>query len=98
MGLSFTTWIKSKFFSKPPMAGGCTKKEECLKILQLMLDGEASDNEEKFFVEHKEHCIQCLEMFDVEKSIRDAIKTKLQKKAVPTELIESIKSKIDPLN
>lgn len=72
----------------------CPEVEKCLELIHLVLDSEASSDQEKYLIEHLEMCMQCLENFNIEKEIRTALKTRLENKRVPLDLINTIKGKI----
>ncbi len=59
-----------------------------------MLDNEANPNQEEFFLTHIEKCMVCFAHYNVEKQIRQLLKTKLNNKAVPSALANDIRSKI----
>ncbi|GJM27537.1 MAG: hypothetical protein DHS20C17_01720 [Cyclobacteriaceae bacterium] len=59
-----------------------------------MTDGEASPEEEAQFQKHIDDCLPCYETYNLEQSIKEMIRTKLEKKKVPDDLINSIKQKI----
>jgi mycothiol system anti-sigma-R factor len=59
-----------------------------------MTDGEASAEEEKEFNKHIDDCLPCYETYNLEKSIKEMLRTKLEKKQVPDDLIQSIRQKI----
>ncbi len=73
---------------------GCSDFEKCLRILNLMLDNESTPAQEDFFYGHIENCMVCFAHYNVEKQIRQLIKTKLNNKAVPFPLADEIRSKI----
>lgn len=73
---------------------GCSDFDKCLKILNLMLDSEASSNQEEFFYSHIEKCMVCFAHYNVEKQIRQLLKTRLSNKAVPNALAEDIRNKV----
>ncbi len=73
---------------------GLTTCNECLEILELMLDNEASKEQESYVNEHIESCIHCFEHMQVEKEIRELIKTKIAQLPVPDGLASEIRSKI----
>lgn len=77
--------------------GACPEFQKCLKVLYLMLDEEASQEEEAYLMEHVEKCLFCFEQYEVEKQIRDLLKTKIAKMSVPSDLVDSIRSKISQL-
>ncbi len=74
--------------------GGCREFEKCLEILNLMLDNEAEESDEKYLMDHIEQCIVCFEQYEVEKQLRLLLKTKLSNKAVPVDLASEIKRKV----
>ncbi len=76
---------------------GCTNFEQCLIILNLMLDNESTLVQEHFFFKHIENCIVCFSHYNVEKQIRQLIKTKLNNKTIPFPLANEIREKIIPL-
>ncbi len=58
----------------------CHEVEKCLELIHLVLDSEASSDQEKYLTEHLEMCMQCLENFNTEKEMRTALKTRLENK------------------
>lgn len=73
------------------------KESDCRKFLdvvQLILDDEASEEQIKFFRKHVDACKHCLETYNMEKSVAEAIKSKLQSRCCPDKLVQSIKQKI----
>lgn len=80
--------------SKQCLDCGCSDFDKCLKILNLILDNEASPEQEAFFRSHIESCSICFAHCNVEKQIRQLLKTKLSSRCVPDALIGEIRSKI----
>lgn len=72
----------------------CADFKKCLAILHTMLDNEASQEEENYLMSHLEKCIFCFEQYEVEKQIKQLIKSKIHKLDVPADLIKDIKNKI----
>lgn len=71
-------------------------KDSCLEKLHSILDGAASSDEKKEFLErHLEVCLPCYKHYHLEMAIRDLLKEKCWKHEAPSELIESIKVKIN---
>lgn len=68
--------------------------QRCLELLERVTDGEASPEDEKDFHKHIDDCLPCYEVYNLEKSIKEMLKTKVEKKQVPEDLIQSIKQKI----
>ncbi|MDQ3536625.1 MAG: anti-sigma factor [Bacteroidota bacterium] len=94
MAIFFTNWLKKTFSPKPEKARKCLDSEKCLSLLQLILDGEASDFETHYFNTHIEDCMSCFEHYNLEKTIRQVLKTKVEKRPVPIDLVQTIKLKI----
>lgn len=76
------------------MKQDCPEKNECLKMLQVILDGEAtSEQKEHFLKNHLEECMPCYKNYHLEVAIRQLLKTKCCKDA-PQELVDDIKTKV----
>jgi len=84
------------FISKKEMTTKqtCTNHAECMKAIQLILDGEASKEQLEHFNQNIDKCLPCVHKYNLEQSIREALRCKLEKKC-PKELIDSIKTKIN---
>lgn len=87
MATNLFSWLKQNLLGQP----SCKR---CLELLELVADGEASPEEEKHFNDHINECLPCFETYNLEKSIKEMLQTKLDKKQVPEDLINSIKQKI----
>lgn len=72
----------------------CVEFDKCLKILHLMLDNEASQEQEEYLKHHIEKCMVCFEQYEVERQIRQLLRNKLVNQQVPTDLAESIRNKV----
>ncbi|MBT1705576.1 anti-sigma factor [Chryseosolibacter indicus] len=76
------------------MKQDCENKRECLEILQLILDGEASTEQKNHFLkEHLEECMPCYKNYHLEVAIRELLKTKCTNHA-PQDLVDDIRKKI----
>ena len=72
----------------------CENQRECMEMLQLIVDGEAShDQKEHFLKHHLEECMPCYKNYQLEVAIRQLLKNKCTGQA-PQELIDSIKAKV----
>lgn len=79
---------------RKPMKQDCENKRECLEILQLILDGEASTEQKNHFLkEHLEECMPCYKNYHLEVAIRELLKAKCTNHA-PQELVDDIRKKI----
>lgn len=72
----------------------CKDHEKCLRILNLILDNEASEEQEVYFKAHIEKCMSCFAHFNAEKQIRLLLKTKVNRQPCPDLLAKEIKQKI----
>ena len=74
--------------------GQCKEHEKCMELLELILDGEASDQDKQYVNSHVERCMPCYRAYNLEKEIRKVLKNNLHQKPVPDDLVNSIKIKI----
>jgi anti-sigma factor (TIGR02949 family) len=72
----------------------CVDHEYCIKVLNLIIDGEATDEETAFFNSHIKECLQCSEYYSLEQVIREAIKKKMEKKSAPEDFINDLRNKV----
>jgi anti-sigma factor (TIGR02949 family) len=84
-------------YSKDNSAKGCSK-QECLESLQLILDGEACKDTEEKFIRHLSDCLPCYNLYHLDKAVKELIQTKIQKKPVPSFLLNNIRNKIFVIN
>jgi mycothiol system anti-sigma-R factor len=69
-------------------------ENNCLKMLQRILDDEATAEEKNHFLTHHlEECMPCYQNYQLEVTIRQLLKNKCCQDA-PQELVDSIKEKI----
>jgi anti-sigma factor (TIGR02949 family) len=78
--------------------GMCDEFAKCMKILHLMLDHEATPEEETYVNDHIDKCMVCFEQYQVEKQIRELLKTRLVNQPVPKNLADDIRSKIQSVS
>lgn len=70
----------------------CNDPEQCFKMLELMLDGQATQEQRDFFDEHIEKCIYCLKEYNLGSEIKGLLQAKTAHKTVPKDLIDTIKA------
>ena len=75
----------------------CEHQTECMKLVQLIVDGQATDEQIAQFKANMDRCLPCEKGYELEKCIKDAMKLRLEKKCVPSSLIDCIKNKINGL-
>ena len=78
------------------MKTNCSHQPDCMKLIQRILDKEASAEEEVRFLANKDQCMPCQEGYKLEISLRNALKSNC-KSSCPSGLIESIRSKISSI-
>ncbi len=72
----------------------CEDHEYCINVLNLIIDGEANEEEVSFFNSHIKECLQCSEYYSIEQTIREAIRKKLEKKEAPDDFIHALRNKV----
>jgi len=71
----------------------CANKHDCLEMLQLILDGEATLEQKANFKLHIDDCLPCFQHYHFDQAIKELLKLKCTSQA-PSDLVESIKSKL----
>lgn len=66
-------------------------------ILELIIDKEATPEQEKFFNQHIEGCAPCLDHYEIDEAMHKLIREKLDKKECKSSLLDSIKSEINKI-
>jgi len=76
------------------MKQDCPNQRECLQMLQLILDGEATSEQKDHFLKvHLEECLPCYKNYHLEVAVRQLLKNKCCNEA-PQELVDDIKLKV----
>jgi anti-sigma factor (TIGR02949 family) len=76
------------------MKQDCSNSRECLQMLQLILDGEATPQQkDEFLKEHLEQCMPCYKNYHLEVAIRELLKAKCTQHA-PPDLVDVIRKKV----
>lgn len=83
----------SKLFGKKDSMQ-CPERVKCLDILNMVLDGEATEEQKTYLNEHIDACLPCLDDYNLEKEIKNLLQSKCSKVDVPAGLAEAIKSKL----
>lgn len=72
----------------------CEAFSDYLKLLQLVLDNEASHAEEMALLTHLDSCGFCRRTYEAEQKFRNLIKRSLQEKQAPLDLEKAINTRI----
>lgn len=66
----------------------------CSQLLNLVIDGQATKKQELELMQHVKSCKKCKEEFELNSSITESLKIRLEKIRTPKDLTTSIQSKI----
>ena len=72
----------------------CAHHEECMKMVQLIVDGQATCDQIAAFKVNMDKCLPCEKGYELEKCIKDALKVKIEEKKCPGNIIARIREKI----
>ncbi|WP_128547259.1 hypothetical protein [Larkinella soli] len=72
----------------------CEHQADCLKRIQSILDGGASEAEKDHFRQNMDACKPCIDMYNLEKCIKEALQGKVEKKCCPEKIAAAIRSGI----
>lgn len=75
-------------------SGKCKDFEKFYSILNLILDNEATPDQEKFFKVHVQNCMVCFSHYNIEKQLRELIKTKVNHRPISNDLASQIRDRI----
>jgi hypothetical protein len=75
----------------------CEHQAECMKMVQLIVDGQATDEQIVQFKQNMDKCLPCEKGYELEKCIKETMQLRLEKKCIPSNLIDCIKQKIKGL-
>lgn len=75
----------------------CENHANCMKLIQMALDGEASPEELEHVRQNLGNCLPCNRGYNLEKAIKQALQLRVEQKTVPQSLVDCIKSKIHEL-
>ncbi len=78
----------------PPDSPEASKKFPCREMLQKILDGDATPEQQQQFKAHMDECLPCLKGYELEMAIKALLKTKCNGNGAPPDLIEKIKKQI----
>ena len=70
------------------------KKPSCMEMLHLILDGEASHEQQEYFKSHMDRCMPCFKSYNLDMTLKELLKTRCCGGPAPADLIEQIKTQI----
>lgn len=68
--------------------------KEFVSIIQLVLDGEATEEQKAMLFEECESCKDRAQQFSIEKALHELIRSKIDKAPLPCELPDQIRARI----
>ncbi len=74
---------------------GCPEEQKCLEILEIILDQETTQQEKEEYFAHIDKCWTCFQNHNLEKNIKELIKSKIDNKPIPKDLILKIQAVIE---
>ncbi|HMR55758.1 MAG TPA: mycothiol system anti-sigma-R factor [Cyclobacteriaceae bacterium] len=73
------------------------KKPTCMEMLQVIIDGEANDEQQEYFKNHMDRCLPCFKSYDLDMAIKRLLKSKCCGGEAPVDLMEQIKTQINQI-
>jgi len=78
----------------PKMKEHCDHRADCLKMIQLILDGEATEQQLARVKANLESCKPCIQMYHLEQEVKELLTKRMEKRCCPEQLVATIKSRI----
>ncbi len=75
----------------------CDHQIDCMKMIQLVLDGEATPEQVAQISQSIGKCLPCEHGYALEKNIKEALQLRLEKRTIPTALLDSIRARVATL-
>ena len=72
----------------------CEHHAECMKAIQVILDGETTEAEKEHFRQNMDKCLPCIQTYQIEKCIKESLQDKVSKRPCPNGLVKLIMEKI----
>lgn len=66
----------------------------CMEMLQLVLDGQATDEQVAYWKEHMGMCQPCYEKYKVDHAVKELVKSECCCSKIPQDVIEELSGKI----
>ena len=83
-------------FDQSNMKQDCPNQRDCLEMLQLIIDGEATPEQKDHFMKHHlEGCMPCYQTYHLEIKIKALLKEKCCNGHAPEDLINTIKNQVN---
>ena len=83
--------------NKEEVKTSCENHEKCMRMIQAILDGEATEEEKEHFRDNMDVCMPCINEYHLVKCIKESLCNRLERKTCPDSLVNTIKLKLDLL-
>lgn len=70
-------------------------KPTCMQMLQLILDGEATEEQKTYFKDHMDFCMPCFKSYSLDNAIKELLKSRCCNDSAPPDLVDQIKMQIN---
>jgi anti-sigma factor (TIGR02949 family) len=70
------------------------QNQACTELLQLVIDGQATEEQHQELMQHLEKCENCRKEYLLSKTIKDSLKNHVKANGTPSGLVNSIQNKI----
>lgn len=77
-----------------PFASPANPKPTCRDMLQIILDGGSTADQRAYFRQHLNHCMPCLQSYEIDMAIKEMLKKKCCGTA-PEGLAEEIRKRVN---
>lgn len=85
--------------SRPnPFTGSSGKNATCLEMLQTILDGNATEEQQEYFRKHMDECMPCYKSHELDMQIKQLIKLKCCGNHVPLDLVQRIRNQVNSIS
>jgi anti-sigma factor (TIGR02949 family) len=75
----------------------CSDVSKCFKLLESILDGDNIPDSQEILNQKLAKCQPCFEHYHLEKAIKEVLRTKCTKHAVPVDVVARIREKIQDI-
>ena len=80
------------------MKQSCEHQNDCLKFIQSVLDGAATEQDLERLKQNLESCQPCIQMYHLEKEVKALLQNRMEKKCCPEQIIDDIRTRIATFN
>lgn len=70
------------------------RKSTCMEMLQVILDGEATQEQKEYFKDHMDLCLPCFKGYELDMAIKQLVQTKCCGGDAPPDLVKRIRIQI----